>query len=222
MTAKNHQNFTLAENALKSNLGWEVEKKYFIANSGRLAWGVVLSLLALVLAVLETGDRNSIMISGILTLWLSIWTPVTMSLWRGAAGGQAVFTVPFTFGMVLAIIILFFIAPLVAMVFVMVVCLNMLFYSLLKAYTVSGRRLMDQIEGFRMYLTAAEQERLELLHPPERTPELFEKYLPFALALDVENEWCEQFAEVLDKASYAPDWYQGSSWRSLGSGGLSH
>jgi len=132
-----------------------------------------------------------------------------------------IFTIPFTFFMVLAIIILFFFAPLVAMVFVMVVCLSMLFYFLLRAYTVSGRRLMDQIEGFRMYLTAAEQERLELLHPPERTPELFEKYLPFALALDVENEWCEQFAEVLDKAGYAPDWYQGSSWRSLGSGGLS-
>lgn len=72
-----------------------------------------------------------------------------------------------------------------------------------------------------MYLTAAEQARLELLHPPERTRELFEKYLPYALALDVENEWCEQFAEVLDQASYAPAWYQGSSWRSLGSGGLS-
>jgi uncharacterized membrane protein len=80
---------------------------------------------------------------------------------------------------------------------------------------------MDQIEGFRMYLNSAEQARLELLHPPQRTRELFEKYLPFALALDVENEWCEQFAEVLDKARYAPDWYQGSSWRSLGSGGLS-
>lgn len=221
MTASNHENIKSAENALKSNLGWEVEKKYFLTNSGRLAWGVMLSLLALVLAVLSAGDRDSMMISGFLTLWLSIWTPVTIGLWARAGKGQMIFTVPFTFFMVLAIIILFFFAPLVATVFVMVVCLSMLFYFLLRAYTVSGRRLMDQIEGFRMYLTAAEQERLELLHPPERTPELFEKYLPFALALDVENEWCEQFAEVLDKERYAPDWYQGSSWRSLGSGGLS-
>jgi Predicted membrane protein (DUF2207) C-terminal domain len=56
-----------------------------------------------------------------------------------------------------------------------------------------------------MYLIAAEQDRLEFFHPPERTPELFEKYLPFALALDVENEWCNLFASVLDGASYAPD-----------------
>jgi uncharacterized membrane protein len=221
MTASHHQEIKSAENALKSNLAWEVEKKYFITNSGRLVWGVGLSLLALVLAVLETGDRDSMMISGFLALWLSVWTPVTLSLWASAAQGQWFFAVPFTFFMVLAIIMLFFFAPLVAMVFVTVVGLNLLFYSLLKAYTLSGRRLMDQIEGFRMYLTSAEQERLELLHPPERTPELFEKYLPFALALDVENEWCEQFAEVLGQASYAPAWYQGSSWRSLGSGGLS-
>ena len=221
ITAGNHENIKSAENALKSNLEWEVEKKYFITNSGRLAWGVALSLLALVLAVLTAGDRDSMMISGFLALWLSVWTPVTLGLWVRAGKGQMIFAVPFTFFMVLAIIMLFFFAPLVATVFVMVVCLNVLFYFLLKAYTLRGRRLMDQIEGFRMYLNSAEQARLELLHPPEHTRELFEKYLPFALALDVENEWCEQFAEVLDHASYAPAWYQGSSWRSLGSGGLS-
>ena len=206
---------------MKSNLEWEVEKKYFITNSGSFSLGVALSLLALVLAVLTAGDRDSMMISGFLALWLSVWTPVTLGLWVRAGKGQMIFAVPFTFFMVLAIIMLFFFAPLVATVFVMVVCLNVLFYFLLKAYTLRGRRLMDQIEGFRMYLTLAEQARLELLHPPEPTRELFEKYLPFALALDVENEWCEQFAEVLDRASFAPAWYQGSSWRSLGSGGLS-
>ena len=76
---------------------------------------------------------------------------------------------------------------------------------------------MDQVEGFKMYLSVAEKDRLELLHPPEKTPELFEKYLPYAFALDVENEWSEQFAEVLAQAattgqSYAPTWYEGSSW----------
>ncbi len=78
---------------------------------------------------------------------------------------------------------------------------------------------MDQVEGFKMYLSVAEKERLELLHPPDKTPELFEKYLPYAFALDVENEWSEQFAEVLAQAaktgqSYAPTWYDGNSWNS--------
>jgi uncharacterized membrane protein YgcG len=96
---------------------------------------------------------------------------------------------------------------------------HVIFFYLLKAPTVQGRQLMDQIEGFKMYLSVAEKERLELLHPPEKTPELFEKYLPYAFALDVENEWSEQFAGVLAQAAvagqgYTPTWYEGSSWNS--------
>ena len=78
--------------------------------------------------------------------------------------------------------------------------LNALFYHLLKAPTLSGRKIMDQIEGFKLYLSVAEKDRLNLLNPPEKTPALFEKYLPYALALDVENAWSEQFAEVLARA----------------------
>ena len=81
---------------------------------------------------------------------------------------------------------------------------------------------MDEIEGFRMYLATAEQERLNLLHPPERTPELFEKYLPYAMALDVETEWGDQFKDVLAAAAaghaggYQPGWYHGlhNDWMS--------
>ena len=84
---------------------------------------------------------------------------------------------------------------------------------------------MDQVEGFKMYLSVAEEERLQLLHPPDKTPELFEKYLPYAFALDVENEWSEQFAEVLAQAakngqSYTPTWYDGNSWKSQNFSGL--
>jgi uncharacterized membrane protein len=92
-----------------------------------------------------------------------------------------------------------------------------LFYHLLKAPTLRGRKVMDQIEGFKMYLSVAEKDRLNLLNPPEKTPELYERYLPYALALDVENEWGEQFAEVLARAQvdgqpYSPSWYSGRSW----------
>jgi len=104
-------------------------------------------------------------------------------------------------------------------------CVNVLFYHLLKAPTVTGRKVMDELEGFRMYLSTAEKERLNMLNPPDKTPELFEEYLPYALALDVENEWSEQFADVLAKAAtesgntgYRPRWYRGSSWNSRNPG----
>ena len=53
---------------------------------------------------------------------------------------------------------------------------------------------MDRIAGFERYLLITEEERLETLHPPEKTPELFERYLPHAIALGVENRWAGKFA----------------------------
>lgn len=94
---------------------------------------------------------------------------------------------------------------------------NGVFLVLLKAPTQLGRSILDEIEGFRLYLSVAEQDRLNQLNPPEKTPELFEKLLPFALALDVENEWSEQFTDVLAAAGnageeYRPRWYHGRRW----------
>ncbi len=78
-----------------------------------------------------------------------------------------------------------------------------------------------------MYLGTAELDRLKLFNPPERTPEIFERYLPYALALDLENEWVAQFSTVLAGAAvagagvYQPAWLDGSvadwDWDTTGS-----
>lgn len=108
--------------------------------------------------------------------------------------------------------------PLIALFFGI---LNGVFFVLLKAPTKLGRAIQDEIEGFRLYLSTAEGARLDALHPPEKTPELFEKYLPFALALGVDNKWSEQFTSILAAAgegttegSYQPSWYTGRRFRS--------
>ena len=44
------------------------------------------------------------------------------------------------------------------------------FYHLLKAPTLAGAAIRDQIDGFRMFLDTAEKDRLEILNPPEVTP----------------------------------------------------
>ena len=102
--------------------------------------------------------------------------------------------------------------------------MNIVFYYLLRAPTVSGRRVLDQLQGFRMYMKTAEEERLKILNPPEKTPELFERYLPYALALDCENEWNAKFTAVLAAAALAgaaaPVWYSGSNWNSGNMGGF--
>jgi uncharacterized membrane protein YgcG len=93
------------------------------------------------------------------------------------------------------------------------VVLIAVFNHLLKAATPTGRALMDRLEGFRLYMDVAEREDLNLRNPPDKTPELFERYLPFALALGVEQSWAEQFADVFarlgETGDYRPGWYHG-------------
>jgi uncharacterized membrane protein len=78
--------------------------------------------------------------------------------------------------------------------------LALLGFRSLQAPTVAGRAIMDRIEGFRQYLGVAEEDRLNSLNPPDKTPELFDRFLPYAIALDVENRWARRFAGVLAAA----------------------
>ena len=145
----------------------------------------------------------------------------------GSAGaiGVTLFALPFFAGEVFGLMAFSSaVSPFAAITLVVIVFINAIFYHLLKAPTLMGRKLMDRIEGFKLYLSVAEKERLNMLNPPEKTPELFEKYLPYALALDVENEWSEQFATVLAESAvggrYRPSWYSGNSWRTNGIRGI--
>jgi uncharacterized membrane protein len=74
---------------------------------------------------------------------------------------------------------------------------------------------MDEAEGFKMYLSVAEKNQLNLMHEPELTVERFEKLLPFAIALGVENQWGNKFENALrqsmqDTKTYNPSWYTGT------------
>jgi uncharacterized membrane protein len=106
----------------------------------------------------------------------------------------------------------------------LVAALHGLFIWLLRAPTVPGRQVMDEIEGFRMYLDTAEQDRLDrCAHLPHT--EVFESFLPYAYALGVENHWCERFARELPnlepghQTTYQPAWYSG---RYQGMGAIDH
>ncbi len=66
-----------------------------------------------------------------------------------------------------------------------------------------------------MYLSVAEKDRLNLMHEPELTAERFEKLLPYAIALGVENEWGQKFENALKRSmeetkKYRPAWYTGT------------
>ena len=94
---------------------------------------------------------------------------------------------------------------------------TMVFFALImKRPTIRGRELLDEMLGFKDFLEIAEKDELNLRNPPQKTPDLFEAMLPYALALGVEQQWSEKFADVLaairgpDGGSYRPSWYNGS------------
>jgi len=92
----------------------------------------------------------------------------------------------------------------------------------ISAPTKEGRTVLDHIAGFKQYLSITERERLDRMTAPKDTPEIFEKYLPYAIALGVENHWADRFQSVLAAAAAQGQqgflWYSGHSdpWNNPG------
>jgi uncharacterized membrane protein YgcG len=241
----NRVGFHGARIELQRSLQNSLEKVYFFTNKKYFIAGLCISFLIMI-ASTTLGKGGGIALVAFMSLWLTGWTfgvalllKQAFSLWKSAVSGGthshvlrvraiivSLFAVPFVLAelggiAVVAVSTSFSVIVILgAMIFI-----NLLFYRLLKTPTLTGRKILDKIEGFKMYLSIAEKERLNLLNPPERTPELFERYLPYAFALDVEQVWCEQFSDVLSRAytsaeGNAPRWYSGPSWNILGVSGF--
>lgn len=70
------------------------------------------------------------------------------------------------------------------------------------ALTPDGRRLLDHLEGMRLYLTVAEEDRIRMLQSPDGAErvridderslvKLYERLLPFAVLWGVERDWVD-------------------------------
>ena len=71
-----------------------------------------------------------------------------------------------------------------------------IFGIVIRAYSAEGRAVMDEIEGFKQYLAAAEENRAAVSDPTD-AQKMFCDYFPYAVALDVENEWVKGFESAL-------------------------
>ncbi len=234
-----------AVSALKRNLEYGYEKSYFVHNRWYFGIGLLLTLGVVVLSgIREALDQGSLPLFSFISIWLTVWSigvallMVTLAKsWLEVVRGPGkigkligtvfltLFALPFVGGEVLGLYVLAFQATSVplAVLYVVSVGITLVFYQLLKAVTSLGRMRLDEIEGFRVFLEAAEKDRLNYLNSPEKTPELFEKFLPYALALGVEQRWAEQFSEILSSAAAegrSPDWYSSRSVSAFSAGAL--
>src|SRR5690606_9623685 len=130
------------------------------------------------------------------------------------SAGMWLFALPFIAGEIAGLAILTWsIGAATALAFLVLIATNVAFYQWMKAPTQDGARLLDRIEGFRWYLGVAEKQELDSRYHVKARPELFSEYLPYALALDVEQAWAQRFAEALTPAEMErarPTWYHGA------------
>ena len=99
-----------------------------------------------------------------------------------------------------------------------IVVVTIVFAVLMRAPTLQGRKVMDQIDGLKLYLETAEKDRMNMTEAPPMTATRFERLLPFAIALGVEKPWSEHFEAELARhavsdvsGTYSPGWYHGSA-----------
>jgi uncharacterized membrane protein YgcG len=99
------------------------------------------------------------------------------------------------------------------------VVMQFVFYKIMPAYNKEGRKILDHLLGFRMYLSTAEERRFDKLSPPHKDLKLFERLLPYAIALNCENEWASKFENVLadaaENAGYTPTYLSGDVSRNM-------
>lgn len=231
MEQKNHATFSGAKSALEKELKKLYEGKLFVRNQIWAVRGLVLMAVALilpatavVLSAPEVYDKGALTVAAAALLLMAA-ALILYFLSRGRAGAMAVtgkiVAVFLGIGAVGTGAVSFGNAlesgrfvPLLIPLLGLPVVLTAFWW--MAAPTREGRAVLDRIAGFRHYLSVAEEDRLEALHPPDKTPELFERYLPYAIALKVENDWASRFTSVLAAAAasgqaHTMGWYSGHS-----------
>jgi uncharacterized membrane protein YgcG len=225
MEQKNYKTFQSAKKALSGNLKSRYEGKLFKRNFGWAAAGLLLfaALFWLTCAAVAVATYDGVMwqigvvIGSLLVtalLWLAFHESTTGKCLLTIIG-LAALAIAFVVGMPVlnAALNSGWWLPLVLPLLAAPIVLSGFWW--MAAPTADGRKVLDHIAGFKQYLAITEGERLDRMTQPQDTPELFEKYLPYAIALAVENRWAERFQGVLAAASAQGQqtfgWYSGSS-----------
>ncbi len=87
--------------------------------------------------------------------------------------------------------------PLVGFVILFIsLWLALLPIAVLHRNTKKGYEMRDHLKGLYKYIDVAEKERIHFHDAPEKTPETFSKYLPFAIVFGLEKKWAQEFENI--------------------------
>jgi uncharacterized membrane protein YgcG len=214
----NYATLQAAQRKLKTYFAAQIKDTLF--NTNRRFWfaGTLLMAAFLVQTVLLTTDSNGA--AGVALIGSALGTLLVLWVIRARVYVIAIFFCFFAGFFAFAMVREPSVSCWMILLPALLAATNYFFFDRMKTPTAAGRKILDEIEGFKMYLSVAERDQLNLKGAPERTPQLFEQFLPYAFALGVEKIWQQKFADVLAAAgttpgepAYSPAWYYGDSWQ---------
>ncbi len=222
MVQDNNKQISQAIDEFKKQLDKELLNKYFILNSPIILLGIALSVMSLMPLIVE--QFNSLFVFCIIGIYgfffLEPFIPHKLKSFKNfCLSVLSILLIILIFGIIFLPLIfdsLFEANWLSYLILALFLITNSLFLDLMRRPTPLGVEIVAQTLGFELFLKATEETQMNFRNPPDKTPQLFERYLPFALALGLEQAWCNQFSQILIQSQYQPDWYSGSYYNFSG------
>ena len=225
MEQKNHAYFSRAKKTLSDSFGKAYEDRLFLRNFGWIGAAIVVFVAALWLAaaaVVLAEGAGSRMLVLFATSGMAVAALVFHAAPNDKSTGRCLLHLVAAIVGGVAVVIAFPVIPealktgnwiplaipMIGLPFV----ISSIFW--MSAPTRDGRAVLDRIAGFKQYLSITERDRLDRMQAPQDTLQLFERYLPYAIALGVENRWADRYTGLLAAAATAPGASQGFAWYS--------
>lgn len=208
-TAQNGRYVSDIHNELTKNLGG----KYFTRHSGFIVLGVLSTFAsALPLAITAHGrDASSAVFFTVWVLFCGLTLGMMVELSLASAWKAAVMTgmgwtklLPGTAAVAVfagaIVLLLKNLAEGVSLSFslmlVLFLMINLGWGPRLKRKSLLGRQVADQIAGFRQFLEKVDRDKLNRLAPEGDTLQDLDRFLPYAIALEVREGWGDQLSQT--------------------------
>jgi hypothetical protein len=213
MDERNAAQNTRYVSAIQQELVKRLGGSYFTRHAGVIALGVLATVVvALWLAATAQGRDTSspmfftmwILFAGLITglLFEVSFLPackmatISGNGWMKLLPGTAALA---AFGAVIVYMLLELaksVSPAFSIMVAALLLINLVWGPQLKRRTPQGRRILDQIAGFRLFLEKVEKDRLDKLNSAGEAPEMLDEHLPYAIALEVREAWGDHLAQT--------------------------
>lgn len=168
---------------------------------------LIIYAISLLLLCIKTGEYGKLLSGGMLIGFEIAMIYVAVFLWKKEG----------MLGCIFSVFVVMFTFPIFAFAFnsnlysgfeshiykflIFSVIALLIFRHYIKKPSEERLKIKSEIEGFKKYLSVAEEKYIQYLNPPEMTTDLYEKMLPYAIVFGVEGIWGKRFRDSIDESS---------------------